>query len=107
MQRFGSVIKVKQEKLNKYRELHANPWPGILKKIKECNINNYSIFHKDGFLFAYFEYEGEDFESDMKKMAESPITQKWWDVCMPMQIPLDSRKEGEWWSYMEEVFHQD
>jgi L-rhamnose mutarotase len=26
---------------------------------------------------------------------------------MPMQQPLDTRKEGEWWAEMEEVFHTD
>jgi L-rhamnose mutarotase len=24
-----------------------------------------------------------------------------------MQQPLDTRKEGEWWAEMEEVFHTD
>jgi len=26
---------------------------------------------------------------------------------MPMQQPLDTRAEGEWWANMEEVFHTD
>jgi L-rhamnose mutarotase len=26
---------------------------------------------------------------------------------MPMQRPLETRKEGEWWAEMEEVFHID
>jgi L-rhamnose mutarotase len=26
---------------------------------------------------------------------------------MPMQQPLVTRKEGEWWAEMEEVFHTD
>jgi L-rhamnose mutarotase len=26
---------------------------------------------------------------------------------MPMQAPLDTRAEGEWWANMEEVFHTD
>jgi len=43
----------------------------------------------------------------MAKMAADPMTQKWWDICMPMQEPLETRKEGEWWAEMEEVFHQD
>ncbi len=42
--RYGSVIGLKPEKLEEYKELHANVWPGVLKKIKECNIRNYSIY---------------------------------------------------------------
>ena len=42
-----------------------------------------------------------------EEMAADPETQRWWDVCKPCQQPLASRREGEWWSEMEEVFHLD
>lgn len=105
MQRYGMVIKVKPDKFQEYKQLHSQVWPDVLKMIKECNIRNYSIYHKDGYLFSYFEYVGDDFESDMAKMAADPTTQKWWDVCKPCQEPLDTRAEGQWWASMEEVFH--
>lgn len=107
MKRYGSVVKIKPDKLEEYRKLHKNIWPEVSKTITECNIKNYSIFYKDGYLYSYFEYIGSDYDSDMKKMADDPATQKWWDICMPMQEPLDTRKKGEWWAEMEEVFHQD
>jgi L-rhamnose mutarotase len=107
MKRYGSVIKVKPEKLEEYKKLHANIWPRVAETIKECNIINYSIYHKDGFLFSYFEYTGDNFEADMEKMAADPSTQEWWTLCEPMQVPLETRKKGEWWAFMEEVFHQD
>jgi L-rhamnose mutarotase len=107
MKRFGQIIKVKPDKIEEYRKYHAAVWPDVLKMIKMCNINNYSIFIKDDYLFAYFEYAGKDFSADMAKMAADPTTQKWWDIMMPMQQPLANRKEGEWWSDMEEVFHLD
>lgn len=105
--RYGSVIGVKAEKLAEYKELHANAWPGVLSMIKACNIENYSIYYKDGLLFSYFEYTGEDYEADMAKMAADPVTQKWWELCEPCQQPLETRAEGEWWAAMEEVFHAD
>ncbi len=105
MQRYGMVIKVKPDKFQEYKQLHSQVWPDVLKMIKECNIRNYSIYHKDGYLFSYFEYVGDDFESDMAKMAADPTTQKWWDVCKPCQVPLETRAEGQWWASMEEVFH--
>ncbi len=107
MQRYGMVIKVKPEKFQEYKQLHAQVWPDVLKMIKESNIRNYSIYHKDGYLFSYFEYVGNDFECDMAKMAADPTTQKWWDVCKPCQEPLEPKAEGEWWASMEEVFHCD
>ena len=107
MNRFGQIIGVAPEKFEEYKAYHAAVWPDVLKKIKECHISNYSIFHKDGLLFAYMEYSGEDFDADMAIMAADPSTQEWWDIMMPMQRPVDNRKEGEWWADMEEVFHLD
>lgn len=107
MQRYGQIIGVRQEKLEEYKRLHAAVWPGVLKMIGECNIRNYSIFHRDGLLFAYFEYTGDDFQADMAKMAADPTTQKWWELCNPCQVPLGTTARGEWWATAEEVFHCD
>ena len=105
MKRYGQIIGVKPEKFAEYVKYHSAVWPEVLQMITECNIRNYSIFHKDGLLFAYFEYVGTDFDGDMKKMGDDPKTQEWWDIMMPMQQPLEKRAEGEWWSTMDEVFH--
>lgn len=107
MKRYGQVIRVNPETFGEYVRYHADVWPDILKMIYECNIRNYSIFHKDATLFAYFEYIGDDFKADMAKMAADPKTLEWWDIMMPMQEPLETRAEGEWWADMDEVFHTD
>jgi L-rhamnose mutarotase len=107
MKRYGSVIKVKPEMLDAYKHLHANTWPGVLQRISESNIRNYSIFYRDGYLFSYFEYAGEDYAGDMAKMAEDPVTQAWWKLTDPCQQAVESAAEGEWWAPMEEVFHHD
>jgi L-rhamnose mutarotase len=112
MQRYGSVIGLKAEKIEEYKKLHADVWPDVLKMIKQCNIRNYSIYlgelEKDKYyLFSYFEYTGDDFKADMAKMAADPTTQKWWSFCEPCQSPIPTRKEGEWWANMDEVFHYE
>lgn len=107
MKRYGSIIGVRPDKLAEYKKLHAEVWPEVLKMITICNIQNYSIYYKDGYLFSYFEYTGTDYTGDMTKMAADPTTQKWWEVCKPCQVPLETRSEDEWWSSMEEVFHLD
>lgn len=107
VKRYGSVIKVRPEMQDKYIELHANPWPGVLEQITKSNIRNYSIYLKDGYLFSYFEYVGDDFKSDMANMAKDSVTQAWWRLTDPCQEPLETRADGEWWASMEEVFHHD
>ena len=112
MKRYGWVIGIKPEKLDEYKRLHANVWPSVLDRIKRCHIQNYSIYLRqldDGnhYLFSYLEYTGTNFDGDMAEMAADPETQRWWAVCKPCQRLLASRREGEWWSDMEEVFHLD
>lgn len=105
MKRYGSVIKVKSEKLEEYKALHANPWADIVKKISECNITNYSIYYGGGYLFSYYEYVGNDYETDMKKMSNDKVTQEWWKLTDPCQERVEFGSEKDWWTTMEEVFH--
>ena len=107
MKRYGMVLDVRPERLEEYKEVHRDVWPEILALIKECNIRNYSIYYKDGMLFSYYEYVGDDYAADMVKMAADPKTQQWWALTKPMQVPLETRQEGEWGAEMEEVFHLD
>ena len=105
--RYGQVIRVKPEVLAAYKRYHEAVWPEVARTIRDCNIRNYSIYLKDGYLFAYFEYVGKDFDADMARMGRDPKTQEWWAIMKPMQDPLATRAPGEWWADMEEVFHQD
>jgi len=94
MKRYGSVVVLRPEKAEEYKKLHAAVWPEVLAVIREVNIRNYSIYLRtfgDGqlYLFSYFEYIGNDFETDMAKMAAAPITQEWWAINKPCHIPLD------------------
>lgn len=107
MKRYGMVIKIRPEKLDEYKKLHAAIWPECLEVIRQCNIRNYSIYHRDGYLYSYYEYVGCDYEADMAKAAAAPISRKWWDLCKPCQEPLETCAEGEWWANMDEVFHCD
>lgn len=112
MKRYGSVIGIKEEKIEEYKRIHAAVWPGVLAMITACHIRNYSIYLRKmpngkHYLFSYFEYTGTDFAADSARMAADPTTVKWWEVCMPCQEPLSNRAPGEWWADMEEVFHCD
>jgi L-rhamnose mutarotase len=109
MQRKAMIIKLKPEKAEEYKRLHASAWPSILRQISASNIRNYSIFLREpeNLLVGMFEYHGTDYDADMKAMAEDPETKKWWALTDPCQTPLDSAASGEWWAPMEEVFRHD
>jgi L-rhamnose mutarotase len=43
----------------------------------------------------------------MGRMAADETTRRWWALTDPCQQGLTSRKQGEWWAPMIEVFHSD
>ena len=103
----GMVIGVQPQRIAEYKRLHAQPWPEMDAALTAANIRNYSIYLRDGILFACFEYVGSDFDADMRAMAADPETQRWWALMEPMQEKWPSASPGEWWSNMTEVFHCD
>jgi L-rhamnose mutarotase len=107
LQRFAQVIQLLPEAEAEYIRLHEQVWPEVLQTIASCGIANYSIFLRNGMLFAYFEYHGADYEGDMRKMAADHNTQQWWHITDPMQLPSSGALPGEKWSTLREVFHCD
>lgn len=107
MKRIGSVIQVKPEMIAEYEKIHADVWLGVLDALKAAHVSNYSIYRYENLLFSYMEYTGDNYEKDMAAIAADPITQNWWKVTAPMQIPVDEIKPSEWWHTIPEVFHLD
>ena len=107
MERMGFVLGIRAEAIPEYKRLHRETWPEILEIISRANIRNYSIFLKEpeNLLFAYWEYVGSDLAADQARLAAEPRMKEWWQICEPMQLPLETRRPGEWWGRLENVFY--
>ncbi len=105
--RVASVIRLRPEHEDAYRELHRAVWPDVLAALARAHVRNYSIFLRDGVLFSYLEYDGDDYAADMAAIAEDETTRRWWGLTDPCQQPVESAAPGEWWALAEEVFHVD
>jgi L-rhamnose mutarotase len=103
--RIATVIRLRLEHEVEYRRLHANVWPSVLATLRRVGVRNYSIFLRDGLLFSYLEYTGDDWAAAQAEIAADPDTQRWWQLTDPMQEPLTTAAEGEWWAPAEEVSH--
>lgn len=104
--RVGMVVKLKADKVEEYKKLHAEDHPGVRDLLIKYNLRNFSIYlHKleDGnyYEFGYYEYVGNNFEEDMAKLAEEPRNKEWIKVCAPMQTPLEGYTE---WAKMEQIY---
>jgi len=102
--RVGQIIKLKPEHRDEYIREHQKIWPEVLEIIKASNIGNYSLFVKDCYLFGTFEYWGDDMEADWAKMVNAQRMKDWWAKMTPLMEPLPTRKEGEFWANMEQIF---
>jgi L-rhamnose mutarotase len=107
MTRHAAMVKLRPEKEDEYHRLHDMVWPEVLRRLRESNVHNFSIFLRDGLLFSYFEHTGADYDADIASIAAHPGTQRWWELTSPCQEPVASAAAGELWAPMEEVFHAD
>ena len=103
----GQIGRLKSHKREEYIQLHSAVWPGVLKTIKDCHIEHYSIFIRDNLVFAYYEYSGADYESDMKKMADDSITQKWWEITKPCFEKYNANSPEAFYETMQSIFYLD
>lgn len=101
MRRFGQVARLKPEKIAEYKALHAAVWPGVLATINSCKLRNYTIHLQGSLVFARFDYAGDDYEADMRKMAADPVTREWWKLTKPC---FEGHAIGEYYRDMEEIF---
>ena len=66
MRRFGQTLGLDPTRLDEYKRYHARIWPEIAAAIHTAGIRNYSIFHRHGQLFAYYEYVGPEDEYEAR-----------------------------------------
>ena len=100
--RFIMYSELKPEKVQDYAKLHKNAWPELLEVISASNICNYSISLRGNQVFTFYEYTGNDYDADMKKLDNSPIMQKWWTFSKPCFLHHDTE---EYYEDLEEVFY--
>ena len=105
VKRVGMVIRIKPDRLEEYLALHSDSTAGVRDLLIKYNMRNFSIFmtqleDSNYYEFGYYEYWGNDFETDMKMLEAEPRNKAWLEVCDPMQIPLQGEAS---WKEMERI----
>ena len=107
VKRVGMVVKVKKDKVEEYKKLHADNNPGVRPLLTKYGMRNFSIYLvqlADGewYEFGYYEYWGNDFEADMKKLDNEPENIKWLETCDPIQEGILPDQKG--WKKMDRIY---
>jgi len=101
LQRFGQLSLIESQEVENFERLQKTITSEVIDELSKANIHNYSLFMKDlgdsvFSLFRYFEYSGDDFNSEMMQLRKNPLIQ------LKDILPGG---EGNQWIDMEEVFN--
>lgn len=92
MQRVCFLLKVREDRLDEYRQRHAEVWPEMLQALKSTGWNNYSLFlGDDGLLVGYL--ETEDFQAAQAAMAASDVNARWQKEMEPFFEALEGHPD--------------
>lgn len=107
MKRVGFLLKVKQDRIEEYREHHQAVWPEMLDALRRTGWHNYSLFtREDGLLFGYFETP-DSFKSALEGMSHEEVNAGWQKLMAPYFEDLGGAQADESMVELEEVFHLD
>ena len=107
MKRVAFILKVKEERIDEYKEHHENVWPEMLEALRRNGWQNYSLFMRDdGLLFGYFETP-RSFETALAGMAQEPINEQWQAFMAPFFESTEETHADKMMVELVEVFHLD
>jgi L-rhamnose mutarotase len=105
MKRVGFLLKVRQDKIEEYKQHHAAVWPEMLDALRRTGWHNYSLFMRDdGLLFGYFETP-DSLQGAQARMSREDINAKWQELMSPFFENLGSRHPDEGMVELDEIFH--
>ncbi|MFW6158019.1 MAG: L-rhamnose mutarotase [Planctomycetota bacterium] len=106
MERVCFLLKVKEDKIEEYREKHKDVWPEMKEALRETGWHNYSLFLRDdGLLVGYC--ETPDFEAAVAGMQDKEVNERWQEMMAPYFEQLGTGAADTSMQPLEEVFHLD
>ncbi len=107
MKRVGFMLKVRQDKLEEYKQHHEQVWPEMLRALREAGWHNYTLFVRDdGLLFGYFETR-DSLQDAQARMAEKKVNSAWQEFMAPYFESPNNTRPDEMFVELQEVFHLD
>lgn len=95
-------LKVRRDRLEEYKRLHAEVWPAMLAELKAAGVRNYSLFlWREGNEFGILECD--DWQTTRRYLAASEVARRWEDFMreyLETDVLADSGPD-----LLEEVFH--
>ncbi|MCW6169296.1 MAG: L-rhamnose mutarotase [Thermoplasmatales archaeon] len=100
--RYFFHLKIKESKINEYKERHHNIWPEMIEALKGAGIRNYTIFLEGTDVYGY--WECDNFKRTSEFLNKSEINSKWQEYMSDVIVTESSKRLPE---ESMEVFHLD
>ena len=98
------TLRVRQGRLDEYRERHAAVWPDMLEALAATGWSNYSLFlAEDGLLVGYL--ETDDFDAARAAMAEKDVNTRWQAEMAPFFEGTHGANADDSFNVLTEVFN--
>ena len=107
MKRYCQILTLPNdaEKIAKYKEAHAHPWPEINAGIREVGILDMQIFMHENVAFMIMDTTDDvDFQADNARLMTLPRQMEWEAYVSEMQGKDPNAPSTDKWQLMERVF---
>ncbi len=95
---------VNPERIDRYEELHAGPWPDMIEAIAASGYRNYSGFRRGNHVVYYGEYH-PDLETVSARMGQHEVNDRWGKAFEGI-ITTFTTEDGKLIT-ADEIYHQD
>jgi L-rhamnose mutarotase len=104
MRRVCFQLQVRPDRLEEYRQRHAQVWPDMLRALAEHGWHNYSLFLRDdGLLIGYF--ETPSLEDAVSGMASTDVNAHWQSEMSGFFEDLGDTPPDQGFLQLDEIFH--
>jgi L-rhamnose mutarotase len=102
MKRYCMVLEIKEEFVDKYKDIHVNAWPELLKAEKDCGITNELIWIYKNLAILYIECE--DIGEAYKKVGLNDTEKKWDKTVSPWFKNIEVLEDSNKIPVLEKIF---
>ena len=98
MKRVAEIIYVVPERREEFLNGAINLDQKTAKVLWMCGVRNQQYYAMNELIFMTFEYNGNNFNEDMKKMAAYLDGQGKLVKCRRKDVPIEERATTDWWA---------
>lgn len=100
--RYCIVLEIKDEFIEKYKDIHINAWTELLKAEKDCGITSELIWVYKNLAIIYMECD--DIESAYRKIGLNEVEKKWDKTVSPWFKNIEILEDSNRIPVLEKIF---